>query len=202
MRNVLLILLAATLCAGCARTNNDIEQAVRRQLEVYPLSTMQDIYKSFYQDRFGPGHMITDTLAVREYLLYEVSVADADTVPNPYYENVGDCGRYVRVYLRCVNEGMLTAEQLSDAFLRSARPQEQTGQSWADEWKNIERIASRTGVTCPAELSELLREAAETERAVHHSEAYRNAYHPHYRIIERSIFARELQALIDQRSAE
>jgi hypothetical protein len=146
--------------------------------------------------------MITDTLAVREYLLHEVSVAAADSVPNVYYESVGACGRYVRVYLRCVNEGMLTAEQLSDAFLRSARPQEQTGQSWADEWKNIERIASRTGVTCPAELSELLREAAETERAVHHSEAYRNAYHPHYRIIERSIFARELQALIDQRSAE
>ena len=38
----------------------------------------------------------------------------------------------------------------------------------------------------------VLTEAARSNQAVHHSRRYNEAYHPYYRIVERSIFEREL----------
>lgn len=38
----------------------------------------------------------------------------------------------------------------------------------------------------------LLTEAARNNQAVHHSRRYNEAYHPHYRIVERGIFERGL----------
>jgi hypothetical protein len=36
------------------------------------------------------------------------------------------------------------------------------------------------------------------EYAVHHSETYNSEYHPHYRIIEKSIFEKEILPLIEK----
>lgn len=185
---VRIILFSGFLLAACAPKSNDVREAVERQMTQFPQTMMQDVYKSFYQDRFGAEHMISDTAAAREYLSYELSVAATDSVPNPYYEETGARGRYVRVYLRCVTEGLLTEEQLLDAFIRSAVPVGQVEQSWADEWTNIEQTARKAGLCCSKEEHEQLLQAAQSNRAVHHSDAYRNAYHPYYRIVERTIF--------------
>jgi len=197
MRKVIISLLAAAMLTACTR-QNDISEAIDRQVAHYPQTAMQDIYKSFYQDRFGSEHMINDTAAVREYLSYELAVAVTDSVPNPYYEMVGAQGRCVRVYLRCVNEELLTEGQLLDAFIRSAKSANLPELSWADEWAHIEQAAREAGVPCTEEESQLLRQAAQGNRAVHHSDAYRNAYHPHYRIVKRTIFENELKTLIEQ----
>ena len=197
MKKLLFPLLAALALVACTK-QNDMSEAINRQVAHYPQTTMLDVYKSFYQDRFGAEHMISDTAAVREYLTYELTVAAADTVSNPYYESVGAQGRYVRVYLRCVNDGLLTAEQLLDAFIRSTQPAKHPEQSWADEWRLIEQTARKAGVPFSEEESRLLRQAAQNNHAVHHSEVYRNAYHPHYRIVERKIFENELKPLIDK----
>ena len=194
MKNVLFALLAAVLLTGCNAGGRAVREAVGRQLDRYPQSTMADVYKSFYQDRFGSGHMIADTASVRAYLLTELQTAATDTVQNPYYEPVGAQGRYVRVYLRCVNEGLLTAEQLLDAFIRSAQPAEQPAESWAAEWRRVEQAARAAGMACCDEDSRQLQQAAEANRAVHHSDPYRQAYHPRYRIVRSDIFERELRA--------
>ena len=196
MKKQALLLLIASILTACAPRTSRIQEAIQRQMNNYPLSTMQDIYKSFYQDRFGAEHMIADTAAVRAYLLYELETAAADTVTNPYYEPVGLNGRYIRVYLRCVNEKMISADLLCDAFLRSAHPAEQPRYSWADEWAVIEKAALEAGIESSTEESELLQQAAQNNQAVHHSEAYRNAYHPHYRTVKRSIFDNEIKPFL------
>ena len=192
----ILYLLAATILSGC--TKNDTAEVVSRMAKQHPQTMIQDVYKSFYQDRFGSGHAIGDTAAVREYLTYELAVAAADTVTNPYYEPVGAQGRYVRVYLRCVNEGLLTEEKLLEAFVRSALPSEQPEQSWSDEWAQIEKVARQCGIPCTDEENRQLQQAAQGNHAVHHSEAYRNANHPHYRIVGRTIFESEIKPLIER----
>ena len=198
MKRFLYFLFAIAVLAGCRSDGKDVREAVERQMCYYPQSALQDVYKSFYQDRFGPGHMIQDTAAFGEYTRYELTVAAAeDTVCwPPLYEPVGAQGHYVRVYLICVNAGLLTEKQLSDAFLRSITPAEEPKQSWADEWAHIEQAAREAGIPCPDEDCEQLRIAAKDNRAVHHSDAYRNAYHPHYRIIRRDIFEKELKPFI------
>lgn len=185
------------LFVGCHSGRQAVQDAIERQIAQFPQSTMQDIYKSFYQAHFGAEHMIRDTAAVRAYLLYELAAAAEDTIgPSLLYEPVGANGACVRVYLRAVNEGMLTAKQLLDAFIRSAKPAEQAKQSWADEWMEIEQMATACHVPCPEEDRQLLMQAAQNNQAVHHSETYRNAYLPHYRIVRRDIFENELKGLI------
>lgn len=198
MKKIGFILVIGLLwLTGCTRPNN-LEMAVKRIMEHYPQACMQDVYKSFYQDRFGSEHMITDTAGVYEYLAYELQIADTDRVQNPYYEEVGAYGRYVRVYLRCITEQRVPAERLADTFIRSARPTDEPKQSWADEWAAIEQAALKAGIDCPDEDLQQLRKAAELKRAVRHSDRYRQSYHPHYRIVTRSIFENELEPLINQ----
>ena len=38
----------------CPLSVGKIKKSVERQLNDYPKSTLQDLYKSFFQDRFGP----------------------------------------------------------------------------------------------------------------------------------------------------
>lgn len=56
--------------------------------------------------------------------------------------------------------------------------------SWVEEWQKIESIVLNV---CPAwsdqELQAELREAAQNNQAVRHSEAFRTAYNPHYRLV-------------------
>ena len=173
-----------------------IRQAIERQLKTYPESTLQDVYKSFYQDRFGPGHMIADTASARQYLMYELSnMTDKSEV---YYEPTGSKGRFVRVYLSAVADGLITADQLLDAFVRSANGVQKTEIDWETEWHHIEEIIVKNDIQINGFEADaaLLREASRQNQAVHHSRAYNAAYHPHYRIVERSIFEKELKHLI------
>jgi len=200
-RIAICFLLLAALFTGCRASRSDVREAIERQMTEFPESTLQDIYKSFYQARFGTGHMITDTAAMRAYLLYELEVAAADTFPSPYYEPVGANGAFVRVYLRNVIEGRLTAEQLLDAFVRSAHPAQPAtpdqsatslpatpAQSWLDEWSAIVQTLREMGWAIDEDEYALLTQAAQADRAVHHSPSYRNAYHPHYRLVRSDIW--------------
>ena len=198
MRNLFIACILGVLFMACSRPS-DVRQALDKQLATYPESTLQDVYKTFYQDRFGSGHMIADIASAREYLAWETAEASSDTIQNPYYEPTGAQGRYVRVYLRCVNEGLISEDDLFDAFLRSAKQADSTTDSWEQEWNSLldelgpEQVA---GLDRDSVLEELALAAA-TDHAVRHSNAYRQAYHPHYRIVEKSIFEQELRQRID-----
>ena len=174
-----------------------VRQAILQMMESYPQANLQDIYKSFYQDRFGPGHIISDTASVRRYLMQELSEQDLSFPV--YYEPTGSEGRYVRVFLAAVADGMVPAELLLDAFVRSANSIQDIEIEWVDEWENILRIIKANKIEINGFDADApgLSEAAKDNRAAHHSRAYNAAYHPHYRIVERSIFEKEIKPLID-----
>ena len=170
--------------------------AIERQMAAYPHSTLQDIYKSFYQDRFGPGHMITDTTSARSYLMRELS--EMTNISAVYYEPTGSEGRYVRVYLSAVADRLITAEQLLDAFVHSANMDKAADVDWEAEWNCIVGIITKHGIILKSFDKDvaMLSEASRNRQAIHHSRTYNEAYHPHYRIVERSIFENELQPLL------
>lgn len=170
--------------------------AIERQMAAYPKSTLQDIYKSFYQDCFGPGHMITDTTSARSYLMHELS--EMTNTSAVYYEPTGNEGRYVRVYLSAVADSLITAEQLLDAFMRSANTDKVKNNDWEAEWNCIVGVITKRGIVLNDfdEGVAMLSEASRNHQAVHHSQTYNEAYHPHYRIVERSIFENELRSLM------
>ena len=170
-----------------------IRAAIERQMAAYPKSTLQDIYKSFYQEHFGPGHIISDTASARRYLMHELS--EMDETSSPYFEPTGSQGDFVRVYLSAVADSLITAEQLLDALIKSANSWQDPTVSWLEKWEAIVSIIQANKMEIEGFEADLplLTEAARNNQAVHHSRRYNEAYHPHYRIVERSIFESELK---------
>jgi len=200
MKSLLLTLVLS--CSSCLFGQSfdtlSIRTAIERQLATYPESTLQDIYKSFYQDRFGPGHIISDTASARSYLMRELS--EMSEISTIYYEPTGSEGRFVRVYLSTVTDGYITAGQLLNAFVRSANMVKEPETDWTTEWKTIKGIITNYGIQVNGLETDvpLLDEASRNRQAVHHSRTYNAAYHPHYRIVERSVFEEELRPLIKE----
>ena len=192
-----LLLILAIACSfnlfGQSIDTVAVRSAIERQLTSYPESTLQDIYKSFYQEHFGPGHIISDTASARRYLMRELS--EMGKTPSPYFEPSGSQGDYVRVYLSAVADSLITAEQLLDAFVRSANSRQEPTVSWLEKWQAIVSIILANKMELEGFVNDLplLTEAARNSQAVHHSRRYNEAYHPHYRIVERSIFESELK---------
>lgn len=194
MRKLLLVL--SLVCSfslfGQSVDTVAVRSAIEKQLVTYPKSTLQDIYKSFYQEHFGPGHIISDTASARRYLMNELS--EMGKTQSPYFEPTGSQGDYVRVFLSAVSDSLITAEQLLDAFVRSANSWQEPTVRWMEKWEAIVSIIQANKIELEGFKTDLplLTEAAQNSQAVHHSRQYNEAYHPHYRIVERGIFEREL----------
>lgn len=189
------------LCLVACDTNTEskqIELAVRTLVSEYPEATLQDVYKSFYQERFGPGHMIPNVENARNYLMSEMEQAYENI--GAYYEPTGSEGKYVRIYLNAVADGKISAQQLLDAFVESANYVKPRSDKWADQWTNIVRVIEEKElpVKMNEELKLLLKGCSEQDEAVHHSETYEKAYRPHYRIVERNIFEQQLKPLLKE----
>ena len=81
-------------------------------------------------------------------------------------------------------EGELTEDQLVMMFIDAAGKDNAFSDDWASEWKQIEKIALEVNLAWEdPELQSELMMAAENKYAVRHSDAFRNSYNPHYRII-------------------
>lgn len=182
----------------------DIESFVHRHLEAYPQSRLLDIYKSCFQDYMGAEHLVTDRQSVKAYLDEELETTYMDVLMPWYYEPCGVDGHYVRVSLRAVKENLITEDLLLDAFFRSASNTDRPSvEAWKDRWQVIIGTINRMELTLPGyekdkQFIDGILSAG--KYAISHSPEYREAYHPHYRIVERGIFEREIKPLIDSSS--
>ena len=127
---------------------------------------------------------------VRGYI--ERELTECDGLCNSYYEDCGWRGDYLRVDLRAVRDGVMTIDELTDCFIRSAQhgiDADSTALAeWQQEWNTI------IGV-CYDELSQINGFAADSTKiakmiaagayVVHHSKVFNDAYNPHYRIVHR-----------------
>ena len=174
-----------------------IKSFVERQMRDYPKSRLLDIYKSCFQDYMGAEHLVTDSEGVRAYLMQELSTTRLDDLMPWYDEPCGIKGRYVRVSLRAVMENKITADALLNAFVRSANAIKRPSvRKWKRQWHKILNRIERMNLQLPnyEEDKQLLDSVLQAGKyAVSHSESYRQAYHPHYRIIERRIFEKEIK---------
>jgi len=169
-----------------------IHKMVHYVHDTYPAATLQDVYKTCFQDFWGAEHMTPDSAAAAQYLHYELEQAAQDSAMlMPEYEPCGWRHIYTRKSLACVLNADDPAEEeelLLQAFLcasdhKSTLPLHKPW-VWKMEWRRIERIALKTVPEWQdTELEADLREAAALCAAVHHSPAFHDTYHPHYRIV-------------------
>ena len=202
--SVLLIVGCVLLSASCQP--DATQEAIARQLQQYPASRVQDIYKSFCQDNLGPGHLIPNPEAAKAYLLEELRTyrQDIDSaryeIPAERFVPVGDAGNYVRVDLSVVLDSLIEPETLLDAFVRSANEGKTLSEeAWKAKWASVAAVLQKDFPDIPdtaRDLAAIDSLVAEGHLILHHSEAFGAAYHPHYRIVAKDIFDDELSAYL------
>lgn len=158
------------------------ETFIHSLISRYPDCTVQDLCKALYQSCFGCGHFVEDTDACLERIKAEH--AQIHSSVSPVIESLD--GSYVRLSLSVIDQGM-SCDTLCSLFVKSARkepyaivlleqmvttlrkmilsqeiPMDITSSvSWIDQWKENRYLP------------------------ISHSDVYRNAYNPSYRVIHK-----------------
>ena len=194
------------ICIMCSMfvSAQDIPEFVSQQLKTYPKTRLLDIYKSCFQDYMGAEHLVSDRQRVKAYLDEELQTTSLDDLMPWYYEPFGIKGQYMRVSLRAVKENLVSEDLLLDAFIRSANSDKRpTVESWRDRWHEIIGTIDQMGLNLPHYQQD--REFIDSilnigKYAISHSPEYREAYRPHYRIVEKGIFESEIKPLIESKA--
>jgi len=194
------------LCLASCQTD-PTREAIKQQLKMYPETRVQDIYKSFCQDNLGPGHLIPNPEAAKAYLLEELQAFREDLEngrydkPSMRYVSVGDAGNYVRVDLSVVLDGLVDEETLLAAFVRSANEGKTLStDEWKEKWAAVAAVIRKDFPALPdadKDLAAIDSLMTEGHYILHHSRIFNETYHPHYRIVARDIFDKELKPRIN-----
>ena len=158
----------------------ELQKVLREHAKRYPLMQPRDAVKLIYQNEFGGGHLIRDEQACLNYLRREYADLEKDPAA-ALYEDIGN--GIIRVNLAALREEDL--EQLGKAFVDSAAKHKGTLDSFLNKLEVL-RTLTAEGVFA-FDLDALNSYLSEYEAAgypaVSHSEQYRQAYKPAYRIL-------------------
>ena len=146
----------------------------------YPLMEPTDAVKLIYQNEFGGGHLIRDEAACLSYLRREYEAVEKDGNAQPF-EPIGN--GIIRVNLAALEEEKL--EQLGMAFIRSAAEHKGSMESFLGKLTVLKKLAGEGIFSFGTE--ELEAYLADYQKAgyppVSHSQTYRDAYKPAYRVV-------------------
>ena len=197
---LLLMLLANSTLQAQTDVDSLVVNAVNRIVTSYPKATLQDIYKSFFQERFGPGHIIPNEESAKQYLKKEIAQW-RDVCPMTY-EPTGLNGDYVRVGLGYVVKGLVPLDIFIDAFVRSANMAQGISLSqWTQEWQHVTNVIDSMNIVLEnyaVDKSRIDTLLSSGGYVMHHSQSYRDSYNPHYRIIKKEIFEKEIFPYINK----
>lgn len=148
----------------------------------YPELQIRDIFKFLHQSSFGCEHLLADPSAAVDYIRKEAKTARPHA--GEFVEELD--GEYCRVHLDILKEA-LTAETFGKLFFLSARHQED-GRAALEEKLSVTADLIAEGLL-PFDRDSF-RSMAEEWRtqgypAIHHSEEFRAAYAPAYRVIRK-----------------
>ena len=170
------------------------------QIKNHPNQTLQDVYKSCYQDEYGPGHLISNESSAINSLLQEINTIEKDYTPITLFEQTGIYGNYLRVDLTLVRDGVIPFFVLFRALTISATiGGQKSDENWSTIWSEIVEEVKKVELkfeNFEEDLTNLDRISKSEDKVVHHSEMYENIYHPHYRIIEKNAFEKFIKPFI------
>lgn len=150
----------------------------------YPLMEPTDAVKLIYQNEFGGGHLIRDVDSCLNYLRreYDSVIQSPDA---PLTEDIGN--GMVRVFLNALDHSDYTVDQLGADFLRSAAIHRGSREQFLAKLELLQQLTLEGRMPFTPESLESYLEAYRQQGypMVSHSETYRQAYSPAYRIIFR-----------------
>lgn len=172
---------------------NSLMNMLLEQCARWPRLAAQDLVKALYQAEFGCGHFVSDRQKGLQWLIREEKeLADAPREAHPpFIEPLGEA--YCRVHLAPMKKNFLSCETLFSLFALSAEAPAGSMASFREKLDQMEKlILSGTLPVDQKNAQTFLTEyRAAGCPATHHSEAFRAAYAPAYRVI-RAEYARFL----------
>lgn len=161
----------------------NIKTLLLKQYDLYPMMKIQDIIKLIYQNEFASGHFIENEAESLRKLQEEwCSLEDIYTNENPF-EYIGN--NLCRLHLRALKDSDISIKTINRFFTNTANSTHGSIQSF-EKKLDVFRECCKEG-HLPYSLEEL--EAyiyAYKEKGyppVSHSDLYRTAYSPSYRIV-------------------
>ena len=185
---------------GRYRVPNRAAEVLGEYMRLYPDAQLQDVYKTCFQDIYGPGHIIKDSASCAQYIFDEMEQMDVPDPRFPDFEYTGVEGNYVRVNLRVVNDGRVPLDLFVRLLMQSANvKQKMPLYDWKGQWERLmvllDTISPRP-LNFETDAANLRAMLDRGETMVHHSQHFNQAYAPHYRIIRRDLFESQLLKLI------
>lgn len=161
-----------------------IGQLLGRHRQRYPRMALADIYKLLHQAALGPGHAIKNAAAARTALLTEAAEV-GDGPADPLIDPISPDGRLARIHLRPYVAAGHPLDALADAFLETASAYPGSADKLAKFCACLGDLADAGGIAFSrAEVSAYFDPViAQGYPVVRHSDDYRTAYRPAYRVV-------------------
>ena len=173
---------------------------LRAQIARYPRMEIADLYKLIHQSVFGSEHAVSDPEAARGWLTAEIARMNApDALPSepgapldPAIDPISAGGEVARVHLRPFLARGGSAEALLAAFVETANEHHGSAGEFGAAWAIAESLAASGALPFSPDSVRAfgVALAAQGFPAVHHSEAYRRAYAPAYRVVRVALLKR------------
>ena len=154
---------------------------LKEHFQRYPLLQPQDVLKFLHQSTFGCGHLIASPTAAAEYIRQEMAQCADSSVT---IEDLD--GDFCRVHLSYTKKLGVSADTLAKLLAQSA--QEPCGNEESLETQLTIALSMAKNGEFPFSFESLNQEIIPWRSAGfparHHSEVFRNAYAPAYRVIK------------------
>lgn len=150
----------------------------------YPQMQCQDAIKAVFQAEWGCEHLIADEQGVYGHLKDEWKKTPEDATL-ALTEPIGD--HFVRLHIAAAKAQGLSMDTLFQMFLHAAQIRRGDPAHFSDALDSIARMAREGALPFSFEEADACIRAYRARGcpSVHHSEAFRQAYHPAYRVIDR-----------------
>lgn len=152
---------------------DDFPNILKEHARRYPLMEPQDFGKLAYQSEFGPEHLVSDRQRAESFLMEEWETLPKQSTPQEPERISDSLCRFPLAVCQSANEVKL----LTELFVYTAEVH--TG-SQDGLQKKIEQIENMEIPGIKEWTTEWKRQGCPP---VHHSAAYRENYHPHYRLV-------------------
>ena len=154
---------------------DELLEILKAQMAMRPLMRPQDGAKLLYQSEFGGGHLIRDEEAARAWLMREAE--EGQGPEDPLFEDIG--GGSVRLNLRPA-AGRLSTDTVFRMFLASSRHTRGNAGAFREKLTLLDRAGFDR-----EETERFLTEyVAAGMPMLSHSQTYRDAYAPAYRVVD------------------
>ncbi|MHB1452846.1 MAG: uridine kinase family protein [Saccharofermentanales bacterium] len=168
-----------------------MKQVIRSQYNSYPLSTIRDIVKLIYQNEFAGGHLITDERASFELLEREMQGAASEDAasgfaPEAVFEEIGN--HLCRLNLRAALQTGVSTATINRIFIYTANHRTGSTESFQQKLGMFRELCEDGEL--PFDTQEIDQYIGQYAKdgfpAVSHSEEYRLAYNPSYRVVDQA----------------